>query len=122
MCEHFSKKKKFTFSPLAFGTYHPIVNINNAESDDQEKVVICGNSADASDILTFEHNQVQERELSDPKEGDNLAIQIVGSYGYALASNYSARPRPAAILVSGSKSVIIRRAEKVKDLVDQQTL
>jgi diaminopimelate decarboxylase len=34
-----------------------------------------------------------------------------------LASNYNTRPRPAEILVDGSKARLIRRREKMADLL-----
>jgi diaminopimelate decarboxylase len=35
----------------------------------------------------------------------------------ALASNYNTRPRPAELLVSGKSAKVIRRREKVADLL-----
>ena len=46
-----------------------------------------------------------------------LAILDVGAYGMVLASNYNTRPRPAEILVTGKSTKVIRRREKVSDLL-----
>jgi len=46
-----------------------------------------------------------------------LAILDAGAYGMALASNYNTRPRPAELLVSGKSAKVIRRREKVADLL-----
>jgi diaminopimelate decarboxylase len=51
------------------------------------------------------------------EEGDLLAIFDVGAYGMVLASNYNTRPRPAEVLVSGKSAKMIRRREKISDLL-----
>ena len=50
-------------------------------------------------------------------EGSLLAILDAGAYGMVLASNYNTRPRPAEVLVSGKSAKVIRRREKIADLL-----
>jgi diaminopimelate decarboxylase len=59
----------------------------------------------------------RDRELPIVAEGDLLAILDVGAYGMVLASNYNTRPRPAEVLVAGKSAKVIRRREKVADLL-----
>jgi len=59
----------------------------------------------------------RDRELPAVEEGDLLAILDAGAYGMALASNYNTRPRPAEVLVAGKKAKVIRRREKIADLL-----
>ena len=59
----------------------------------------------------------RNRELPIPTEGDLLAILDAGAYGMVLASNYNTRPRPAEVLVWGKSVKLIRRREKISDLV-----
>jgi diaminopimelate decarboxylase len=40
-----------------------------------------------------------------------------GAYGFAEASNYNSRPRPAEVLVTGNKLRVIRQRETRADLV-----
>ena len=49
-------------------------------------------------------------------QGALLAITGVGAYGFAMASNYNARLRPAEVLVDGSESVLIRQREPLEAL------
>ena len=49
--------------------------------------------------------------------GDLLVIWGAGAYGFAIANNYNSRPRPAEVLVEGSRARLIRRRESVPDLV-----
>jgi diaminopimelate decarboxylase len=50
-------------------------------------------------------------------EGDLLAIFDAGAYGMVLASNYNTRPRSAEVLVSSKSVKVIRRREKIADLL-----
>ena len=51
------------------------------------------------------------------KEGDNLIICDVGAYGISLASNYNLRPIPAEVLIKGSKLQIIKKRQKLIDII-----
>ena len=48
---------------------------------------------------------------------DVLVLWGAGAYGTVQASNYNSRPRPAEILVEGSRMRLIRRRESRADLV-----
>ena len=41
----------------------------------------------------------------------------VGAYGMSLSSNYNLRPKPAEILIKGSKINIIKKRQKLTDLI-----
>jgi diaminopimelate decarboxylase len=49
-------------------------------------------------------------------EGDLLAILSAGAYGMAMSSNYNTRPRPAEVMVDGSRVHLIRERETVESL------
>jgi diaminopimelate decarboxylase len=50
-------------------------------------------------------------------EKDLIVMSDVGAYGMSLSSNYNVRPKPAEILVKGSKINIIKKRQKLKDLI-----
>jgi diaminopimelate decarboxylase len=52
-----------------------------------------------------------------PETGDLLVLWGAGAYGFAQASNYNSRPRPAEILVSKNNFKIIRSRESHNDLI-----
>jgi diaminopimelate decarboxylase len=52
-----------------------------------------------------------------PDEGDLLAVRTVGAYGFAMASNYNGRLRPAEAMVDGTDVLLIRRRETLDDLI-----
>ena len=49
-------------------------------------------------------------------EGDLLAIRTAGAYGFAMSSNYNARPRAAEVMVDGARLFEIRSRETLEDL------
>ena len=95
--------------PALYKAYHhiePVVATNHTVTAD-----VVGPICESGDFFA------KERVLGDVKAGELLAIQTAGAYGYAMASNYNSRPRPAEVLVDGDKFAIITERERVEDLV-----
>jgi diaminopimelate decarboxylase len=57
----------------------------------------------------------KDRELA-ISQGDILAIQSAGAYGFTMSSNYNSRPRAAEVMVEGSESHLVRERETVEAL------
>jgi diaminopimelate decarboxylase len=57
-----------------------------------------------------------DRPLHGVQPGDLLVVRDVGAYGFVMASNYNARPRPAEILVDDQGWRVVRRRETLEDL------
>ena len=51
------------------------------------------------------------------KEKDLVVMCDVGAYGMSLSSNYNVRPKPAEILIKGSKINVIKERQKLKDQI-----
>ncbi len=51
------------------------------------------------------------------KENDLIVICDVGAYGMSLSSNYNARPKAIEILINGSNINIIKKRQKLTDLI-----
>ncbi|MDC1010914.1 diaminopimelate decarboxylase [Candidatus Pelagibacter sp.] len=51
------------------------------------------------------------------KEKDLIAMSDVGAYGMSLSSNYNMRPKPAEILIKGTKVNVIKKRQKLEDLI-----
>ena len=49
-------------------------------------------------------------------EGDLLAVRSAGAYGFVMASQYNARPRPPELLVDGDRIHVARTRESINDL------
>jgi diaminopimelate decarboxylase len=48
--------------------------------------------------------------------GDLLAVCGAGAYGFSMSSNYNSRPRPAEVVVDGSRMHLVRQRETLEDL------
>jgi len=99
--------------PALYGAYHEIVPVRRREDSSvkYEAVDVVGPVCESGDFFA------RDRELPRVEEGELLAILDAGAYGMALASNYNTRPRPAEVLISGKSAKLIRRREKVADLL-----
>ena len=51
------------------------------------------------------------------KEKDLVVMCDVGAYGMSLSSNYNVRPKPTEILVKGSKIYVIKKRQKLEELI-----
>jgi len=97
--------------PALYGAHHEIVPVTARDSARTDTADIVGPVCETGDFFA------RDRELAPVEEGDLLAILDAGAYGMVLSSNYNTRPRPAEILVSGRSAEVIRRREKVQDLL-----
>lgn len=50
-------------------------------------------------------------------QGDTLAIESAGAYGFVMAGQYNSRGRPAEVLVDGGHWHLIRQRETFEDLI-----
>jgi diaminopimelate decarboxylase len=96
--------------PSLYHAEHQIVPIqkNSAEC---ELVDIVGPICESGDFFA------RDRRIASVREDDVLAVLDTGAYGMALASNYNTRPRAAEVLVDGKTVRLIRRREKIQDLL-----
>lgn len=60
--------------------------------------------------------------LPEVEIGDVLALLDTGAYQEVSGSNFNAMPRPAAVLVTGDKSAVIRKAETLDDVFRRDRL
>ena len=98
--------------PSLYDAYHEIVPVvRDATAGEHELFDVVGPICETGDFFA------RGREMPPVKDDDLLAILDVGAYGMVLASNYNTRPRPAEVLVDGSKARLIRRREKLSDLL-----
>ena len=99
--------------PALYVAYHEIIPVTQSVNPAAKSEVtdIVGPVCETGDFFA------RDRELPAVEEGELLAILDAGAYGMVLASNYNTRPRPAEVLVTGKSAKIIRRREKVSDLV-----
>lgn len=98
--------------PMMYDAYHDIVNISNPEGKTQTYTVV-GNVCETDTLGA-------DRELPETKEGDLLVLKNAGAYGYAMASNYNARLRPAEVLIWDGQARLIRHRDTLDDILRGQ--
>lgn len=96
--------------PALYGAYHEIVPAKKRNGT-RRQVEVVGPVCESGDFLAH------DRALPPLQEGDLLALLDAGAYGMSLASNYNSRPRAAEVLVAGSGARVIRRRERMTDLL-----
>ncbi len=102
--------------PALYGAWHEVRQVREMESGSVAGVYdIVGPICESADFLA------RERSLS-VKTGSLLAVMSVGAYGMVMSSNYNTRPRPAEVMVSGARAVLIRERESVNQLFAAERL
>jgi diaminopimelate decarboxylase len=99
--------------PALYNAYHEVVPVTlSADSSRKQEIVdVVGPVCETGDFFA------RDRQLPTVRDHELLAILDAGAYGMVLASNYNTRPRPAEVLVTGRAVKVIRRREKVADLL-----
>jgi diaminopimelate decarboxylase len=100
--------------PTMYGSYHHVLVANRLDAPEEETYDVVGPICESGDILA------KDRRLPKMQEGDLLAVLNAGAYGYAMSSQYNARPRAAEVLVKNGMCAPIRDRETLDDLVSGQ--
>ena len=96
--------------PALYGAHHHIEPV--ARPAPESMVVdVVGPVCESGDFLA------RRRRLPVVEAGDLLCVRSAGAYGFAMSSNYNARPRAAEVLVDGDVAYLARARETFEDLV-----
>ncbi len=98
--------------PMFYNSYHRVENLSRPEGRPRIYTVV----GYICETDTFGTN----RKIAEIHEGDTLCFFNAGAYGFAMASNYNSRTRPAEVMVHEGKAYLIRRREKLDDLLSTQ--
>jgi diaminopimelate decarboxylase len=96
--------------PAFYGAHHTIEPVGRPSSKEIVADVV-GPVCESSDFLA------KKRPLPEVGRGDLLCVRSAGAYGFAMSSNYNARPRAAEVLVDGDTALLARKRERLADLV-----
>ena len=96
--------------PALYQSYHDIIPVRAAG---RERVTadIVGPICETGDFFA------RDRQMPPVEAGELLAVCTAGAYGFALSSNYNARPRAVEVLVEGGSFTVIRDRETYADLI-----
>ncbi len=91
--------------PAMYGSYHPVY-APRPRAGASERCFIVGPICESGDVLA------EERTMPVPDEGDVLIIGVAGAYGYAMASTYNLRARPAELFFERDAWKVVRERER----------
>jgi diaminopimelate decarboxylase len=95
--------------PAFYDSYHQIVPLTKKPGAPVSSDVV-GPICESGDYFA------KDRPLPKVGEGDHLALLSAGAYGFVMASNYNTRGLAAEVLVSGNKSEVVRRRQKLDEI------
>jgi diaminopimelate decarboxylase len=96
--------------PALYDGWHAIVPVAENSDAMARNWEIVGPICETGDFLGH------DRELA-LAANDLLAVRTAGAYGFAMASTYNARPRPAEVMVDGDTVHEVRARETIADLM-----
>jgi diaminopimelate decarboxylase len=97
--------------PSLYDSYHAIQPVQQHKGRERITADVVGPICESGDFLA------KDRELGMVEPGELLAVMSAGAYGFAMASNYNARPRAAEVLVKEDRHFVIRARERYEDLI-----
>jgi len=100
--------------PSHYSSYHRIEPALRHEGRETIEADVVGPICESGDFLAL------DRVIERPEPGDLLVIGTAGAYGFAMASTYNSRPRPAEVIVDGDRAVLARRRETQDDLIQPE--
>jgi diaminopimelate decarboxylase len=95
--------------PAFYDAYHQIVPLRKKGGKTISSDVV-GPVCESGDYFA------KDRPLPKLGEGDYLALLSAGAYGFVMASSYNTRSLAAEVLVSGTKSALVRERQPVEDI------
>ena len=97
--------------PALYGAKHRIIPVNKTKIYSNKTYEFVGPICESTDKF------LSIKKFQKLKEKDLIIICDVGAYGSSLSSNYNLRSKPAEILVKGSKIIIAKKRQKLRDFI-----
>ncbi len=97
--------------PALYGAEHKIIPYKKTKKSSTKNYEFVGPICESTDTFANIKN------FQKLNEKDFLVICDVGAYGTSLASNYNVRPKPIEILIRGSKIQILKKRQKISELI-----
>jgi diaminopimelate decarboxylase len=101
--------------PMIYGSRYEALIANRAAEPADTPVTVAGMHCESGDIL------VQDATIAAPSVGDVLVTPATGAYGYAMANNYNAVPRPPVVFCADGDAGMVVRRETYDDLTARDT-
>lgn len=100
--------------PSHYQAYHRIEAVH--ETPGRQTFDVVGPICESGDFLAI------DRAMEDVPSGSLLCLFTAGAYGFAMSSNYNARPRAAEVLIDDGKWALVTKRETHADLIRLETV
>jgi diaminopimelate decarboxylase len=97
--------------PALYGAKHRTLPVINTKEKSKKIYEFVGPICESTDKFTT------LKGFQKLKEKDLVVMCDVGAYGMSLSSNYNVRPKPTEVLIKGSKINVIKKRQKLEDLI-----
>ena len=97
--------------PALYGAHHRILPVEKKYGKSKKNYEFVGPICESTDKFLTSKN------FQNLKEKDLIIICDAGAYGMSLSSNYNVRPSPIEVLIKGSKINVIKKRQKLGDLI-----
>lgn len=95
--------------PALYAAWQDIIPVTLCPTGEVRRYDVVGPVCETGDFLG------KDRDLNIAPD-DLLAVRSAGAYGFAMSSNYNARPRAAEVMVDGDRFQVVRWRETLADL------
>ena len=102
--------------PALYQGYHEIIPVREHLSESCITTDIVGPICESGDFLA------QNRDMTDVRQGELLAVLSAGAYGFSMSSNYNSRPMAEEVLVDGNQWNVIRSRQTWEDLIRGESI
>ncbi len=107
--------------PAMYGAHHEISLIPRTGSlagRPARPSIVAGPLCESGDVFTQDSSgNVTPRDLPEATVGDLLVFSDAGAYGASMGSNYNSRPLAPEVLVDGAEIRLIRRRQRIEELL-----
>ena len=97
--------------PSLYGAYHHFKLLGEKVEPQESLADIVGPICESGDFLA------KDIYIKQTKHDDLIVFEGAGAYGFTMSSNYNTRPRAAEVALIGGKDKIIRKREKLEELL-----
>jgi diaminopimelate decarboxylase len=103
--------------PTLYDAFHEILPVEiSAVNSPAMTADIVGPVCETGDYLAL------NRQMSEPKPGDLIAVSSAGAYGAVQSGTYNTRPLVPEVLVNGSEYHVIRPRQEVQDIIAMDSI
>jgi len=97
--------------PALYGANHKTIPVLKTNQISKKTYEFVGPICESTDKF------ITLKKFQKLKEKDLILMCDVGAYGMSLSSNYNVRPKPIELLIKGSRINVIKKRQKLKDLI-----